>query len=174
LQPPTISNNREPRKPTIRPQKVTLWYILRENALQIIMYILGAILVGLIRWPLAAAYLLLAAASTIFYMYWVCPYCGHYQLATCPAAFDVLSGKIFKPLPGRTFRRQFTLGAIVLGPGWFLPPLAALYLLLTGFSWLILALLIVFCAVAFWLLPQQSKSHCDGCETVDCPRHPRK
>ena len=33
----------------LRPEKITVWYIiLRENALQIAMYILGAILFGLV------------------------------------------------------------------------------------------------------------------------------
>jgi hypothetical protein len=158
----------------LRPAQVTLGYIVRENAWQILMYLLGALLIGWIGWPLAVAYLVLAVLGNIFYMYWVCPYCGHYQLGTCPAAFDVISGKIFKPMPGRTFRRQFTLGTIVLGPGWFLPPLAGLYLLITGFSWLTLIVLIAFCVVGFWLLPKQSQSHCEDCETVDCPRRPKK
>lgn len=157
-----------------RPQNVNLWYILRENAIQILMYILGAVLMGLAWWPLAPIYVALAIASNIFYMYWVCPYCGHYQLATCPAAFDVLSGRRFRAQLGRTFRGQFRLGTVVMGPGWFLPPAAALYLLITRFSWPVLALLVVFCAVAFWLLPELSRKHCDGCETADCPRRPKK
>lgn len=158
----------------IRPRNVTLGYILRENAWQLLMYLLGALLMGLLWPPLVGLYLALAVLGNLFYMYWVCPYCGHYALGTCPAAFDVLSGRRFRPLPGRTFRRQFTLGTIVLAPGWFLPPLAALPLLLRGFSWPIFGLLIAFCLVAFWLLPSQAQSHCEGCETVDCPRRPRK
>lgn len=156
------------------PTKRTAWTILRENALQILMYILGAILIGLVWWPLAVAYVALAIGSTIFYMYWVCPYCGHYHLATCPAAFDLLSGRRFRAKLGRTFRGQFTLGTVVLAPGWFLPPVAALYLLIADFSWATLALLIVFCVVAFWLLPEVSKKHCENCEMLECPRRPKK
>jgi hypothetical protein len=156
------------------PAKKNAWSILRENALQIIMYILGAALMGLAWWPLAVIYLALAVATNIFYMYWVCPYCGHYALGTCAAGFDLLSGRRFKAQMNRTFRGQFRLGTVVVGLGWFLPPLAALVLLLVRFSWGILALLAVFCAVAFWLLPEVSKKHCDGCETVDCPRRPQK
>jgi len=62
---------------------------------------------------------------------------------------------------------------VVLYPGWFLPPLVALYLLVTAFSWWTVALLVVFCVVAFWLLSEISKKHCENCETVDCPRYPK-
>ena len=158
----------------IRTEKVTFWYVLRENAWQIVMYVLGAILMGLAWWPLSIAYLLLAVVSNVFYMYWVCPYCGHYQLSTCPAGFDVISGKRYKAQLGRTFRGQFSLGTIAMAPGWFLPPVAALYLLITSFTWTVLILLVVFCVVSFWLLPELSKQHCEGCETVDCPRRPKK
>jgi hypothetical protein len=30
-----------------------------------------------------------------------------------------------------------------------------------------------FCVVGFWVLPEASKKHCDGFETVDCPRRPK-
>jgi hypothetical protein len=158
---------------TLRPAKSTLWYILRENALQILMYILGAVIIGLVWWPLAIVYLALAIATNIFYMVWVCPYCGHYALGTCAAGFDLLSGRRFKAKLGRTFRGQFRLGTVVVGIGWFLPPLAAAYLLIVHFSWAVLGLLAVFCVVAFWLLPEVSKKHCAGCEMVDCPRYPK-
>jgi len=165
---------------TGRTGKMTLGSFLKENGLQILMYLLGAVLTGLVWWPLAPIYLVICVASNIFYMYWVCPYCGHYHLGTCAAGFDVLSGRRFKAELDRTFRGQFRLGTIVVGLGWFIPPIAALYLLVIHFSWTalywwaILALLAVFCVVAFWLLPEASKKHCDGCETVDCPRRPKK
>jgi hypothetical protein len=58
-------------------------------------------------------------------------------------------------------------------PGWFLPPIAGLFLLVSSFSWVVLGLLAVFCFIGFWLLPETSKKHCEGCETVDCPRRPK-
>jgi cobalamin synthase len=146
--------------------------ILRENSLQILMYILGTVIAGLVTWWLAAVYLVYSLLSNVFYMAWVCPYCGHYALGTCPAGFHILSARRFKPKPGRTFRSEFQRNLYIMVPGWFVPPIAALYLLVSGFSWSVLALVIVFCVVAFWLLPETSKKHCEGCETVDCPRRP--
>ena len=146
--------------------------ILRENSLQILMYILGTVIAGLVTWWLAAVYLVYSLLSNVLYMAWVCPYCGHYALGTCPAGFHILSARRFKPKPGRTFRSEFQRNLYIMVPGWFVPPIAALYLLVSGFSWSVLALVIVFCVVAFWLLPETSKKHCEGCETVDCPRRP--
>jgi len=150
----------------------TPWTILRENAWQIAMYLLGTLLIGLLSWLLGLVYLAYSLASNGMYMAWVCPYCGHYALGTCAAGFDLISGRRFRPVPGRTFGREFRRRSWVLYPGWFLPPLVGLYLLVTSFSWPVLTLLVV-CADAFWLLPQTSKSHCEACETVDSPRYPK-
>jgi hypothetical protein len=155
------------------PMKRNAWTILRENALQILMYILGTLLLGLVWWPLGLVYLVYSLFSNVLYMAWICPYCGHYLLGTCAAGFDILSRKRFKPQPGRTFGSEFRRRSWVLYPGWFLPPLAGLYLLIAHFSWLPMALLGFFCVDAFWLLPEVSKKHCENCETVDCPRYPK-
>jgi Ca2+/Na+ antiporter len=149
------------------------WDILRENGLQIIMYILGAIMVGWISGWLAVVYLAYSILSNVLYMAWVCPYCGHYSLGTCPAGFHILSGRRFKARLGRTYGSQFRRNVYVMAPGRFLPPIAGLYLLLTRFSWSVLILLVAFCVVGFWWLPESSKKHCEGCETLDCPRHPK-
>ena len=155
------------------PLKRNAWTILRENALQILMYILGTILISLIWWPLGLIYLAYSVLSNYLYMAWICPYCGHYVLGTCAAGFDILSRKRFKPQPSRTFGTEFRRKSWVLYPGWFLPPVAGLYLLIFHFSWAALALLVIFCVDAFWLLPKVSQKHCENCETVDCPRYPK-
>ncbi len=157
----------------IKRTPMNAWDILRENALQIVMYILGAVITWMIAWPLAVLYVAYSLLSNVLYMAWVCPYCGHYALGTCPAGFHILSARRFKPKPGTTFSREFRRNLYIMVPGWFVPPLAGLYLLLSGFSWTVLLLLVAFCVVGFWLLPESSKKHCEGCETVDCPRRPK-
>ena len=155
------------------PRNRTVWTILRENALQILMYLIGTVLTTLLWWPLGIIYLAYSLLSNYLYMAWICPYCGHYGLHTCAAGFDILSGGRSKPRPGRTFGTEFRRKSWVLYPGWFLPPLVAIYLLITAFSWWMAGLLVVFCVIAFWLLPEISKKHCENCETVDCPRYPK-
>lgn len=157
-----------------RPMKMSAIDILRENALQLALYLLGALLAGLAWWPLAPLYLAYCALSNWLYMAWVCPYCGHYQLHTCPAGFDILSGGRFTKQPGKTFGSEFRRNVYVLVPGWVLPLLAGLYLLWRDFFWPVLGLLVAFGVIGFWWLPESSKKHCQGCETVDCPRRPRQ
>lgn len=153
--------------------QINAWDILRENASQISMYGLGAVLTGLLWWPLGVIYLAYCALSNVLYMAWVCPYCAHYRLGTCPAGFHILSARRFKPKAGWTFSREFRRNVIVMVPGWFLPPIVGLYLLIGSFRWPVLGLLAAFCVIGFWLLPEASKKHCEGCETVDCPRRPK-
>ncbi|HTX89717.1 MAG TPA: hypothetical protein VMC09_00755 [Anaerolineales bacterium] len=153
--------------------KRNAWTILRENGLQLLMYLLGTVTIGLVWWPLGPVYLAYSILSNYLYMAWICPYCGHYALGTCAAGFDLLSGKRFKPVPGRTFGTEFRRKSWVLYPGWFLPPVAGVYLLIVHFAWPVLALLAVFCIVAFWLLPVDSRRHCEACTNVDCPRYPQ-
>jgi hypothetical protein len=157
-----------------RPIKMTFVDILCENALQIVLYILGAILAGLLWWPLAPLYLAACVLSNVLYMAWVCPYCGHYLRGTCPAGFDILSGRRFKAELGKTFAGQFRKNVYVMVPGWVVPPIVGIILLVGQFSWLVLGLVILFCFIGFWWLPEASKSHCEGCETVDCPRRPKR
>ena len=159
--------------PAIAPMKRNARSILRENTLQIIMYILGTVLIGLLWRPLGPVYLAYSLFSNVLFMAWICPYCRHYLLGACAAGFDILSRKRFKAQPGRTFGTEFRRRAWVLYPGWFLPPVAGLVVLIAQFSWVALALLVVFCVDAFWLLPETSKKHCENCETVDFPRYPK-
>ncbi|MBN2388244.1 MAG: hypothetical protein JXB85_14600 [Anaerolineales bacterium] len=152
---------------------MTVRDLVRENAFQIVMYIVGAVIIGLVWWPLAAIYLAYCILSNVLFMAWVCPYCGHYSLGTCASGFHILSGRRFKAKLGTTFARQFRRNVSWMALGWFLPPIAGIYLLIVDFSWAILVLLSVFCVVAFWLLPESSRKHCEGCETGDCPRRLR-
>jgi hypothetical protein len=78
----------------IPPLKRNAWTILKENALQILMYLLGTALVGLIWLPLGLIFFLYGILSNYLYMAWICPYCGHYLLATCAPAGTHLRERI--------------------------------------------------------------------------------
>ena len=152
------------------PIESSLSSVLRENASLIIMYLLGMILVARVWWPLGWLYLAYCVLSNVLYMAWVCPYCPHYTAATCRAGYHLLSARRFRAKAGRTFGEQFGRNVIVLFPGWFVPPVVGMYLLVTGFSWRLVILLVLFCLVGFVLLPADSQRHCTGCENLDCPR----
>lgn len=148
--------------------------LLRENAWQLVMYALGVTLVGLFNWPLAGIYLGYSLLSNVLYMALVCPYCSHYHLGTCRAGFHLLSRQSFKPQPGRTFAGQFKRFVVMMVPGWFVPPIVGVILLVQDFSWLLLILTGVFCLVGFVILPKDSQRHCQDCEMTDCPRRPQR
>jgi hypothetical protein len=107
--------------------RLSLLSILRENAALILMYALGTWLVAPLGWLFALLYLGYAALSNALYMAWVCPYCPHYPLGTCPAGFHILSGGRFKAKPGRKYSQEFKQKVPVLFPGWFVPPMLGLY-----------------------------------------------
>jgi hypothetical protein len=144
--------------------------MLRENAALMSMYLLGILLTSFLGWPLGLLYLVYCLASNLLYMAWTCPYCPHYAAASCPAGYHLLSGRRFRPQPGKTFKGQFQRSVILLAPGWFVPPLMGGYVLITDFSWLAMGLLLAFCAVGFLLLPVDSRRHCQGCVNRECPR----
>ena len=144
--------------------------VLRENAILILMYLLGAALLFLLWWPLGLIYLVYCALSNFLYMARVCPYCGHYAAGTCPAGFDWLSGQRYKPREGLDFMSQFRRWSIALYPGWFLPPIIGTCLIFREWSWLALVLTVLFCGVGFIWLPVDSRRHCEKCDNLDCPR----
>ncbi len=152
----------------------TAWSALRENALLLVTYGLGAVLLGLAWWPLAPLYLVYCLASNVVYMAWVCPYCPDSGRGTGPAGYHVLSGGRFRPRPGGTFGRQFGRAVVVLAGGWFVPLLASAWLLIRNFSWPVVALAAVFCLAGFVLLPADSRRHCSTCDNQDCPRYLRR
>ena len=145
--------------------------VLQENTLLMGVHVLGTLLLVFVWWPLGLFYLGYCAFSIIFYMAVICPYCYHYTVCTCPAGYHYISTKFFKPQEGKTFQGQFRRTIVVMYPGWFLPPLAGLYLLITDFSWSIVVLLLLFCLVGFWILPKVSRQTCERCENAEeCPR----
>ena len=156
------------------PVDLSLRSVLRENAALAIMYALGTILVALLWWPLGLIYLGYCLLSNVLYMAWICPYCPHYIAATCPAGYQRISGGRFQARAGKTFSGQFRYGVIMLFPGWSVPPVVGLYLLVTNFTWLVVALMALFCVVGFLILPVYSRRNCEGCENEACPRRKSK
>jgi hypothetical protein len=154
----------------IIPTKMTLRPILRENAALVVMYVLGTVLTLLLWWPLAVIYLGYALLSNILYMARVCAYCAHYSAATCHAGYHLFSGRRFHAKEGRDFAGQFRRNVVLLFPGWFVPPIAGVYLLYKDMSWLVATVMVVFLLVGFVILPRDSQRYCEGCENEGCPR----
>lgn len=150
--------------------KVSALSILLDNAKLIVMYGLGAWIIGAVSMPLGLVYLAYCAASLGFYITVICPYCFRYHAGACLSGYHVFAA-LFKPQDTSRFAAQFRRYVGVLFPAWFAPPLAGLYALLTRFSWGLVAALALFCLVAFVILPYLSKEHsCKECENApNCP-----
>jgi signal transduction histidine kinase len=149
---------------------VSLWTVLRENGKLVVLYGLGAVVAGLLWWPLALIYLGYCLLSILLFIALICPYCGNYHSRSCPNAYHLLS--IFRPRKGRKFADQFNRYVFVTFPAWAIPPIAGLYLLFTDFSWLLLALVAAFGLFGFVVFPYVSRDVCATCKNArNCPRH---
>jgi signal transduction histidine kinase len=168
-----LNGSQDPsRKKTMsgkRSSNVSFWTALRENARLAVMYGLGAMVVGMLWWPLALVYLGYCVLSLLLLIALICPYCCNYHTRSCPDAYHVLS--IFKPKKGRKFADQFSRYIYVTFPAWFVPPAVGLYLLITDFSWLTLALVGLFALVGFVVVPYLARDVCATCKNArNCPR----
>ena len=149
---------------------VSLWTVLRENAKLVALYGLGAVVVGVLWWPLALVYLGYGVLSTFLFIALICPYCSNYHTRSCPNAYHLLS--ISRPRGGRKFADQFNRYVYVTFPAWFVPPAVGLYLLIANFSWLVLVLVILFVLFGFVVVPRLSRDVCATCKNArNCPRY---
>ncbi len=151
--------------------KFSFWSALLDNGKLVVMYGVGTVLIGLLWWPLALLYVGYCLFSLAVFVATLCPYCFRSAAGTCPSGYHLIVARYFPPRPDRTFARQFKRNVMVMLPVWFAPPLAGLVLLITRFSWQALALLVLFCVVAFVILPYISNQHsCKDCENASqCP-----
>jgi len=150
--------------------KVSPGAVILDNAKLVAMYGLGAWLI-FPTWPvLGWIYLAYCALSLLFYIRFICPYCFRYHAGTCLSGYHIFA-QVFKPQEPGKFATQFKRYVAVLFPAWFLPPLAGVYLLITNFSWLVIVQVVLFCLVAFVILPYISGKHsCKECENAEnCP-----
>jgi hypothetical protein len=146
------------------------------------MIVLGAaiLIVGLDEsawaWITAAAYATYGLAGTFWVILFICPYCSYWNTKSCPCGYGLIAAKLRERKPGNRFNEKFKKHIPVIVPLWFIPILAGLPLLILGFSWLLLVLLVVFALDAFVILPVFSRQHgCKSCPQKDsCPWMGRK
>ena len=136
------------------------------------MIVLGAVifLVGLNgsawAWITGAAYLTYGLAGTFWIILFICPYCNYWNTKSCPCGYGLIAAKLRERKPGNRFNEKFKKHIPVIVPLWFIPILTGIAVLINGFSWLLLVLLIIFALDAFVVLPLFSIRH--GCK--DCPQ----
>jgi predicted secreted protein len=142
-----------------------------ENGPMLTMWALGAIIMFYLGWLASLTYLVFCIFSIIWFIRFICTYCVNSRTGYCESGLGNLGHSLFAPNKPRFFRRQFTRHIAIQFPIWFVPPIVAIYALVQQFSYVMLILLIIFCIIAFVVLPYESKQKvCDDCPMrYSCP-----
>jgi len=119
----------------------------------------------------AGAYLTYGVAGIFWIMVFVCPHCRYWNTNSCPCGYGQIAAKFRGKSAVDCFDEKFKKHIPVIVPLWFIPILAGVPVLVSRFSWLLLALLIIFALDAFVVLPLVSIQHsCKECpQKVTCP-----
>ena len=150
---------------------VPSWLVLLDNVPTAILFLLGAILTGIVWWPLAIIMLIYNLSSIVMFWGLICRHCPHFSSRACPCGYGVMAPRYFDKKEGNNFRRVFRKNIAIMYPCWFFPFAAGIYLLWTRFSNTVLAIFIAFIVFGFVLIPAISRFvGCKGCEIKDqCP-----
>jgi len=144
---------------------------IKENLPMLTMWALGAVIVAYLGWFASVTYLVFCAFSIVWFVRFICSYCVNSRTGRCESGLGNISAALFKANPPRRFRQQFHKNIAIQFPIWLVPPIVAIYGLLTEFSYAMLVLLVIFCIVAFVILPLAArKKTCDECAMKNvCP-----
>ena len=150
---------------------VPSWLVLLDNIPTAVLFVLGAVLVGFVWWPLAVFMMIYNLASIVMFWGFICRYCQHFNTRACPCGYGVVAARCFGRREGGNFRKIFRKNIAIMYPCWFIPFGAGVYLLCTRFSKDVLAIFVAFAIVGFVLIPAISRFvGCKGCELKDqCP-----
>ena len=154
-----------------RRKQPTLDDRLVENGPMLITWALGAIILLYFGWLASLTYLIFCIFSLVWFIRFICTYCVNSRMGTCEAGLGNIGHALFAPNRPKYFRRQFFKNVGIQFPIWFIPPIVAVYALYLQFSYTMLLLFIVFCIVAFGVLPyESSRKVCDDCPMrYSCP-----
>jgi len=142
-----------------------------ESLPMYVMWTLGALIFYQLGWLFAVTYLFYCVFSIIWFMRMICVYCGNARMNRCSSGMGQMSSRLFEPRSLKDFRRQFKYNVTCQFPVWFVPPIAAGYLLYEEFSYIVVVLLVVFLIEAFGIYPYMStRKTCEDCTMRNvCP-----
>ncbi len=164
--PPVVAPESCPEAPVKHVQE------LLDNLPYLVMILLGAAVfwasidAGVWRWLAGGLYLAYGVAGVLWVMLFICPYCHFYDTRLCPCGYGQIAAKLRARKDGERFAAQFRKHIPVIVPLWFAPVVAGGIPLFREFSWVLLALLLVFVVNSFVILPLVSRKY--GC--ADCPQ----
>jgi hypothetical protein len=150
---------------------VPAWLVLLDNIPTAVLFLLGALMVGMAWWPLAIIMFLYNISAIVMFWGLICRHCPHFDTHACPCGYGAVAPKYFNKKEGGNFRKVFRKNIAIMYPCWLFPFAAGIYLLSTRFSNALLAVFIAFCVIGFVLIPLISRFvGCKGCNLRDeCP-----
>ena len=130
---------------------------------------------GLLAWLVGGLYLAYGLGGVVWIILFLCPHCHFYNTQLCPCGYGEIAAKLRSPKDASDFAHRFKRHIAVIVPLWFIPVIIASIGLYRHFSWLLLALLLMFAVDSFVVLPLVSTrygcSHCPQRTTCPWMRH---
>ena len=119
----------------------------------------------------AGLYVLYSIVGSLWIIVFVCPYCHFFDTMACPCGYGRIAAKFRPRRDGDLFMRKFKKNIPVIFPLWIVPVVAGVIFLISGFSLLMLVLLLLFAVNSFAILPLISRKYgCAHCPQRDtCP-----
>jgi hypothetical protein len=150
---------------------VPVWLLLLDNIPTLGLFLLGAVLSGMLWRPLAIAILLYDLLAIIMFWGLICRYCQHFDTKACPCGYGIIAPKYFRKEGGKSFREVFRKNIFIMFPCWFVPLGVGVYLLATRSSREILIVFLSFVVLGFLIIPAISRFlGCKGCNLrEECP-----
>ena len=133
-------------------------------------YVLGTLVCLAAVWWAALLYVAVCVFGNLWFMATICPHCGAYKRG-CPSGYNLGAQRLAPKGDLREFRSAFGRNVWAVSLSWFVPLIYGVLRLFFDFDWFVLGLLVVFCALAFGVLPfgmrKQGCSHCPN--RKNCP-----
>jgi hypothetical protein len=150
---------------------IPAWLVLMDNIPTLIMFVLGAMLAGMIWWPLAVFMSIYDLSSIVMFWAFICRHCQHFGTRACPCGYGVVAARYFDKKEGSNFRKVFGKNIAIMYPCWFIPLGSGISLLYTRNSNFILLTFVAFLIVGFVMIPAISRFvGCKGCNLKEqCP-----
>jgi hypothetical protein len=127
-------------------------YFLADNTPTIITYTLGTALLTFTDILAPTLYAIYCILSTVFIWRYVCVHCQYFG-GVCQCGFSIVATRLFEKGDESLIKSRKTLLAVLVLPCWIVPPIAAIFLLVTGFSWVLFWLFLAFAIMAFAITP---------------------
>jgi len=145
--------------------------IVVANVPSMLTYVLGAVIMFHLGPLFGLLYIAFVIIELVLFMRFVCTYCPTYNSVHCPSGYGKLAGRLFDRGNAAQFGLMFNRFIPFLSLVWVVPVVGALVLLLSGFSFYYLGLLISFVVVGYVILPIFHRHfECRECQNKEnCP-----